>query len=84
MQGQPYTEEAYVKKVKETYPNDYEEVLKLYIYRSGEEIELSAAAQHLWARFLSSTAPGSGLICIEKTATNRYIDISVTANCALL
>ena len=44
MQGQPYTEEAYVKKVKETYPNDYEEVLKLYPYGSREEIELSATA----------------------------------------
>ena len=42
MQGQPYTEENYVKKVKETYPNDHAEVLKLYPYSSPKEIEWSA------------------------------------------
>src|SRR6185436_8827868 len=30
MQGIPYTEENYVRKVREVYPNDFEEVLKLY------------------------------------------------------
>jgi para-nitrobenzyl esterase len=40
----PYTEENYVKKVKETYPKDYEEVLKLYPHGSEKEIELSATA----------------------------------------
>jgi para-nitrobenzyl esterase len=40
----PYTEENYVKKVKEVYPNDAEEVLKLYPHSSAKEIELSATA----------------------------------------
>lgn len=40
----PYSEENYVKKVKETYPNDYEEVLKLYPHGSAKEIEFSATA----------------------------------------
>ncbi|MEP7110111.1 MAG: carboxylesterase family protein, partial [Ferruginibacter sp.] len=44
MQGQPYTEENYLKKVKETYPKDYEEVLKLYRHGSVKEIESSATA----------------------------------------
>ncbi|MBK8505731.1 MAG: carboxylesterase family protein [Saprospiraceae bacterium] len=44
MQGLPYTEEAYLKKVKETYPNDHAQVLKLYPYGSKEVIELSATA----------------------------------------
>jgi para-nitrobenzyl esterase len=44
MQGQPYTEENYIRKVKEAYPDDYEEVLKLYPHGSEKEIELSATA----------------------------------------
>lgn len=44
MQGQPYTKEAYLNKVKETYPADYEEVLQLYPHGSAKEIELSATA----------------------------------------
>lgn len=40
----PYTEEAYVKKVKEAYPKDFDEVLKLYPHGSDKEIELSATA----------------------------------------
>ena len=44
MQGQPYTEEAYVAKVKEVYPDNYEQVLKLYPHSSAKEIELSATA----------------------------------------
>ncbi|MEP6844618.1 MAG: carboxylesterase family protein [Panacibacter sp.] len=40
----PYTEDAYVKKVKEAYPKDFEEVLKLYPHSSDKEIELSATA----------------------------------------
>ncbi|QEC68343.1 carboxylesterase family protein [Panacibacter ginsenosidivorans] len=40
----PYTDENYVKKVKEAYPKDYEEVLKLYPHGSEKEIELSATA----------------------------------------
>lgn len=42
MQGQPYTEDSYVKKVKEVYPTDYEQVLKLYPHASVREIEISA------------------------------------------
>jgi len=44
MQGLPYSEENYTKKVKEAYPKDHEEVLKLYPHGSEKEIELSATA----------------------------------------
>jgi len=44
MMGMPYTEESYFKKVKEAYPADYEEVLKLYPHGTPREIELSATA----------------------------------------
>jgi para-nitrobenzyl esterase len=44
MQGQPYTEEAYLSKVKEAYPNDFETVIALYPYSSAAEIERSATA----------------------------------------
>lgn len=44
MQGQPYSEKNYVDKVKETYPTDYEKVLKLYPHGSSKEIEHSATA----------------------------------------
>lgn len=44
MQGQPYTEENYVQKVKEVYPEEYEKVLELYPHNSPKEIELSATA----------------------------------------
>lgn len=44
MQGLPYTEENYIKKVKEVYPDDFEDVLKFYPHRSEKEIELSATA----------------------------------------
>ncbi len=40
----PYSDEAYVKKVKEAYPKDFEEVLKLYPNASAKEVELSATA----------------------------------------
>ena len=40
----PYTEENYVKKVKEAYPKDFDEVFKLYPHGSDKEIELSATA----------------------------------------
>lgn len=40
----PFTDENYVKKVKEAYPKDFEEVLKLYPHGSDKEIELSATA----------------------------------------
>lgn len=44
MYGLPYNEESYIKKVKETYPGDYEEVLRLYPYGNEKEIEHSATA----------------------------------------
>lgn len=44
MQGQPYKEENYINRVKQDYPNDYEEVLKLYPHGSEKEIEISATA----------------------------------------
>jgi len=40
----PYTEENYINKVKEAYPKDFEEVLKLYPHGSDKEIEVSATA----------------------------------------
>jgi len=42
MQGQPLSDENYVKRVKEVYPNDYEEVLKLYPHSTPRELEVSA------------------------------------------
>lgn len=42
MQGQPYTPEAFIAKVKETYPNDYEEVLTLHPHADTKEVERSA------------------------------------------
>jgi len=42
MLGQPYKEENYVARVKAEYPNDFEEVLKLYPHSNEKEIEISA------------------------------------------
>jgi para-nitrobenzyl esterase len=44
MFGKPYNEANYVERVKKEYPNDFEEVLKLYPHGSDKEIELSATA----------------------------------------
>lgn len=44
LQGLPYTNENFVKKVKEAFPTDFDEVLKLYPHSSEKEIELSATA----------------------------------------
>ncbi len=44
MYGMPFTEENYLTRIKATYPDDYEEVLKLYPHGSVKEIELSATA----------------------------------------
>ena len=44
MQGMVYTEENYVKRVKDLYPSDFEEVLKLYPHGTVREIEVSATA----------------------------------------
>ena len=42
MLGQPYKEENFVNRVKAEYPNDFEEVLKLYPHSNEKEIEISA------------------------------------------
>src|SRR5690606_14750743 len=44
MQGQPFTKEAFIEKTKQTYPKDYEEVLKLHPHQTPSEVELSATA----------------------------------------
>jgi para-nitrobenzyl esterase len=44
MQGLPYSEENFTKKVKEVYPIDAEEVLKLYPHGTEKEVEWSATA----------------------------------------
>jgi para-nitrobenzyl esterase len=52
MQGQPLKEENFIKRVKAEYPNDFEEVLKLYPHSSEKEIEISAT-QLASDRFIS-------------------------------
>ena len=42
MQGLPNTEENFIKKVKQFFPTDYEEVLKLWPHGNENEIERSA------------------------------------------
>jgi para-nitrobenzyl esterase len=42
MQGLPYTEENYVTKVKEAYPDNHEEAFKVYPHGNTKEIEWSA------------------------------------------
>jgi para-nitrobenzyl esterase len=42
MQGQPFTEENYLAKVREAYPEKHAEVLKLYPHASEKEITHSA------------------------------------------
>ncbi len=44
MQGLPYNEENYTRRVKAEYSTDFEEVMKLYPHGSDKEIELSATA----------------------------------------
>lgn len=44
MGGLPYTEGNFIKKVKDNYPSNSEEVLKLYSHASSGEVELSATA----------------------------------------
>jgi len=44
MMGPAYTKEAFVKRVQKEYPNDFEEVLKLYPGDSAKQIEWSATA----------------------------------------
>ncbi|HUZ57477.1 MAG TPA: carboxylesterase family protein [Hanamia sp.] len=42
MQGLPNTEDNFIKKVKQFFPKDYEEVLKLWPHSNEKEIERSA------------------------------------------
>ncbi len=44
MQGLPYTEENYTKKLKEAYPKDYDQVAKLYHSTASNNIEWSATS----------------------------------------
>ena len=44
MNGQAYIKENFVARVKKEYPNDFDEVLRLYPYDTENEIELSATA----------------------------------------
>jgi para-nitrobenzyl esterase len=44
MQGQPYTEENFISRVKKEYPVAYEDVLKLYPHSTAKEVESSATA----------------------------------------
>lgn len=44
MQGKPYTKEAYEERVKKEYPDNFEEVLKLYPGSDNKEVEYSATA----------------------------------------
>jgi para-nitrobenzyl esterase len=44
MQGQAYTKENYLKRLKAEYPNDWETVLKLYPGDSTKDIEVAATA----------------------------------------
>ncbi len=44
MFGQPYKEANFIARVKQEYPKDFEEVLKLYPHGSDKEVELSATA----------------------------------------
>jgi para-nitrobenzyl esterase len=42
MQGKDYTSEAFIARVKETYPSDYEEVLSLHPHANPKEVERAA------------------------------------------
>jgi para-nitrobenzyl esterase len=42
MQGLPYTRENFIQKVKEAYPNNYEEALAVIPHNTPEEIEWAA------------------------------------------
>jgi para-nitrobenzyl esterase len=44
MQGRSFTPENFIARVKETYPDNSEEVLKLYPHNTEQDIELSATA----------------------------------------
>lgn len=42
MQGQPYTPKAFIAKVKEVYPTEYETVLQLHPHSNAQEVEQAA------------------------------------------
>lgn len=42
MQGKPYTKEAFIEKVKETYPEQWEVVLAAHPHQTPEEVEWAA------------------------------------------
>lgn len=42
MQGLPYTKDNFITKVKQAYPNDFEEVLKLYAHETEDQVAYSA------------------------------------------
>jgi para-nitrobenzyl esterase len=44
MAGLPYTSENFISKVKEAYPDNFDEVLKLYAHSNSNEVEYSATA----------------------------------------
>ncbi|MFM1912214.1 MAG: hypothetical protein RIR51_52 [Bacteroidota bacterium] len=44
MQGKTYTPENYLNRVKAAYPNDWEEIIKLYPGNTEKEVEYSATA----------------------------------------
>ncbi len=44
LQGLPYTEDNFIKKVKEVYPERFKEVLELYPHKNTREVQLSATA----------------------------------------
>ena len=44
MYGKPYSEADFVGRVKETYPNNFDEVLAIYPHGSDKEVEQSATA----------------------------------------
>jgi len=73
MQGLPYTEENYVKKIKDAYPTDFDQVLILYPMALKKK--LSCPPPHWLQTGLSLTAPGSGLTSTAKTARIRFTAI---------
>jgi len=42
MYGKPYTSDNFISRVKETYPNDYKDILNLYVHNTEKEVEMSA------------------------------------------
>jgi len=79
----PITEDILISKVKEAYPNDWEEALKVYPHGNAKELEW-AATNLASDRFITwhpidlfPTAHGNGSIPIAKIVHNRFIVISI-------